>query len=75
MDALGLALFAAFWVRSRVYDPPVRARLAVVEVSMGVVALLRERLTAARAYLGRLERAESEPDKAPEEDLRLAPYV
>jgi imidazolonepropionase-like amidohydrolase len=42
---------------------------------MGVVGLLRQRLTAARAHLGRLERAESEPDKAPEEDFRLAPYV
>ena len=42
---------------------------------MGVVALLRERLSAARAYLARLERAESEPDKAPDEDFRLAPYV
>jgi imidazolonepropionase-like amidohydrolase len=42
---------------------------------MGVVGLLRERLTAARAYQGRLQRAESEPDKAPDEDFRLAPYV
>ena len=42
---------------------------------MGVVGVLRERLTAARAYLGRLERAESDPDKAPEDDFRLAPYV
>ena len=42
---------------------------------MGVVGLLRERLTTARAYLGRLERAGSEPDKAPEEDFCLAPYV
>jgi len=42
---------------------------------MGVVGLLRERLVAARAYLDRMERAESEPDKAPDEDMRLAPYV
>ena len=57
--------------------PPVDAYRAKDKLwtRMGVVGLLRERLAAARAYLGRLERAESEPDKAPEEDFRLAPYV
>jgi imidazolonepropionase-like amidohydrolase len=42
---------------------------------MGVVALLRERLTAGRAYLRKLERAASDPDKAPESDFRLEPYA
>jgi imidazolonepropionase-like amidohydrolase len=50
---------------------------------MGVVALLRERLTAARVYQRKRERASearaSAPDpeaaKAPEENLRLEPYV
>ena len=57
--------------------PPVDAYRAKNKLwtRMGVVGLLRERLTAARAYLGRLERAESEPDKAPEEDFCLTPYV
>ena len=57
--------------------PPVDAYRAKDKLwtRMGVVGLLRERLAAARAYLIRLERAESEPDKAPEEDFRLAPYV
>ena len=57
--------------------PPVDAYRAKDKLwtRMGIVGLLRERLAAARAYLGRLERAESEPDKAPEEDFRLAPYV
>jgi imidazolonepropionase-like amidohydrolase len=57
--------------------PPVDAYRAKDKLwtRMGVVGLLRERLTAARAYLGRLGRAELEPDKAPEDDFRLAPYV
>ena len=57
--------------------PPVDAYRARNKLwtRMGVVGLLRERLTAARAYLSRLERAESDPDKAPEDDFRLAPYV
>jgi imidazolonepropionase-like amidohydrolase len=57
--------------------PPVDAYRAKNKLwtRMGVVALLRERLTAARAYLGRLERAELDPDKAPEDDFRLEPYA
>jgi imidazolonepropionase-like amidohydrolase len=42
---------------------------------MGVAALLRERLVSARAYLRKLERAESDPEKAPEHDFRLEPYA
>jgi imidazolonepropionase-like amidohydrolase len=57
--------------------PPVDAYRAKNKLwtRMGVVGLLRERLTAARAYLSRLERAGSDPDKVPEDDFRLAPYV
>ena len=57
--------------------PPVDAYRARDKLwtRMGVVGLLRERLTAARAYLSRLERAESDPDKVPGDDFRLAPYV
>jgi imidazolonepropionase-like amidohydrolase len=42
---------------------------------MGVVALLRERLSAARAYLRKLGRDEGAPDKVPERDYRLEPYA
>ncbi len=42
---------------------------------MGVVALLRERLTAARGYLRKLERGESDPEKTAEHDFRLEPYA
>jgi imidazolonepropionase-like amidohydrolase len=44
---------------------------------MGVVALLRERLTAARALLRKQERADEapEPGIAPGEDFRLEPYT
>jgi imidazolonepropionase-like amidohydrolase len=42
---------------------------------MGVVALLRERLTAAQAYLHKLEWADSKPDRIPERDLRLEPFT
>jgi imidazolonepropionase-like amidohydrolase len=42
---------------------------------MGVAALLRERLAAARAYLRKLEWAESRPDQVPERDFRLEPYT
>jgi imidazolonepropionase-like amidohydrolase len=57
--------------------PPVDAyrEKSKVWTRMGVVALLRDRLTAARAYLRKLDRAESEPDRTPERDLRLEPYV
>jgi len=57
--------------------PPVDAYRAKNKLwtRMGVVGLLRERLTAARAYVSRLERAGSDPDKVPEDDFRLAPYV
>ena len=42
---------------------------------MGVVGLLRERLTAARAYLLKRERAASDPAKTAEDDFRLEPYA
>lgn len=42
---------------------------------MGVVALLRERLTAARAYVRKQEREASDPDETPEENYRLEPYA
>lgn len=42
---------------------------------MGVAALLRERLTAAQAYLRKAEWAGSQPDRARERDFRLEPYA
>jgi imidazolonepropionase-like amidohydrolase len=42
---------------------------------MGVVALLRERLTAAQSYLRKLEWANSQPDRVAERDIRLEPYA
>ncbi|MBN1660453.1 MAG: amidohydrolase family protein [Anaerolineae bacterium] len=42
---------------------------------MGVVALLRERLTAARAYLNKQERAAEKEKDPPEHNVRLAPYA
>jgi imidazolonepropionase-like amidohydrolase len=43
---------------------------------MGVVALLRERLTAARVYLAKQARADAdEGEDRPERDLRLEPYA
>jgi imidazolonepropionase-like amidohydrolase len=42
---------------------------------MGVAALLRERLAAARAYLHKRELVESDREKAPEFDFRLEPYA
>lgn len=42
---------------------------------MGVVALLRERLTAARAYLRKQARAEVGVQKMPDRDFRLEPYA
>jgi imidazolonepropionase-like amidohydrolase len=57
--------------------PPVEAYRDKNKVwtRMGVVALLRERLTAAQSYLRKLEWAESKPDRAPERDFRLEPYA
>jgi imidazolonepropionase-like amidohydrolase len=46
-----------------------------VRTRMGVAALLRERMVSARAYLRKLERAESDPEKVPERDFRLEPYA
>ncbi len=42
---------------------------------MGVAALLRERLAAARAYLLKRERLKTDPENVPEFEFRLEPYV
>ncbi len=42
---------------------------------MRVVALLRERLTAAQSYLRKLEWANSQADRVAERDIRLEPYA
>jgi imidazolonepropionase-like amidohydrolase len=57
--------------------PPVEAYRDKNKVwtRMGVVGLLRERLTAAQAYLRKLEWAGSEPDRTVEQDFRLEPYA
>jgi imidazolonepropionase-like amidohydrolase len=60
--------------------PPVVAYLNQNKLwtRMGVVGLLRERLTAARAYLRKLEHppaSEGEGKKEPELDFRLEPYA
>jgi imidazolonepropionase-like amidohydrolase len=58
-------------------QPPVSAYRDKNKVwtRMGVVGLLRERLTAARAYVRKWERADSDPDKEPEHNFRLEPYA
>jgi imidazolonepropionase-like amidohydrolase len=57
--------------------PPVNAYRDKQKIwtRMGVAALLRERLTSARAYLRKRERDESDPDNLPEREYRLEPYA
>jgi imidazolonepropionase-like amidohydrolase len=57
--------------------PPVNAYRDKNKVwtRMGAVALLRERLTAARAYLQKRERAGTDPERTVEDDFRLEPYA